>query len=434
MSEAKLGVFSTLSIGIGGMVGGGIFAITGLAIELTHGAAPVAFIIAGVVALLTAYSYWKLILAFPSEGGTVEFLNRGFGTGILTGSLNILLCMSYVVLLSIYAYAFGSYGARLLGVSDINMWRHILLSSVVVFLAFINFAGPALVLRSENLFNGGKLILLAIFIIVGLATPMPHAAVLAPSSYTVSNFGIVCGAMIIFLNYEGFELIANAAKEIENPKRTVPIALLGGVASVMLIYFLIAVVTVGHVSPHEIATHSTYALSEAAQQSMGKAGFVMVGVAALLATSSAINATFYGAGRLTYIIAKSGELPHELERSIHGQPNEGMFIFAALTLVVANLVPLDAIATMGSAGFLIVFMAVNVVSVRKAREIGSSRILSSLAALACFGALTALCWQTAADPNTRFQIGILVAMVGLAWGIEVVYRKFSGRTVLPDQE
>ncbi len=97
------------------MVGGGIFAITGLAIELTGGASPVAFMVAGLVALLTAYSYWKLTLAYPSEGGTVEFLNRGFGTGILTGGLNILLCLNYVVLLSIYAYAFGAYGARLLG-------------------------------------------------------------------------------------------------------------------------------------------------------------------------------------------------------------------------------------------------------------------------------------------------------------------------------
>ena len=433
MSEGKLGVLSTLSIGIGGMVGGGIFAITGLAIELTQGAAPVAFVIAGLVALLTAYSYWKLTLAFPSEGGTVEFLNRGFGTGIITGALNILLCISYVVLLSIYAYAFGSYGARLLGVSDVDTWRHVILSGIVILLAFINFVGPSLVMRSENLFNAGKLLLLAVFIVVGLATPMPHAALLAPSSYEVSSFGIICGAMIIFLNYEGFELIANAAHEIDNPKRTVPIALLGGVVSVMVIYFLIAAVTVGHVSPDEIAAHSTYALSEAAQQSMGKAGFIMVGVAALLATSSAINATFYGSGRLTYIIAKSGELPRELERSIHGQPNEGMFIFAALTLLVANCVPLDAIATMGSAGFLIVFMAVNLVSFRKAEEIGSSRMLSALAALACLAALAALCWQTASNPETRFQIWILLAMVAVAWGIEVIYRKLSGRTVLDEQ-
>ncbi len=339
--------------------------------------------------------------------------------------------MSYVVLLSIYAYAFGSYGARLLGMEDIDTWRHILLSTIVVLLALINFVGPSLVLRSENVFNGAKLLLLGVFVVVGLATPMPHSAVLSPSSYSVSGLGIFCGAMIIFLNYEGFELIANAAKEVENPERTLPIAYLGGVASVIVIYVLIAVVTVGHVSRDEIATHSTYALSEAAQQSMGTTGYIMVGIAALLATSSAINATFYGSGRLTYIIAKSGELPEELERSIHGQPNEGMFLFAALTLLVANLVPLNAIATMGSAGFLVIFLAVNLVSVRKSREIGSSRTISMLAALSCLAALVALCWQTIADVNTRSQIWILVAMLVLAWGIEALYRKISGRVIRP---
>ncbi|MDG2333825.1 MAG: APC family permease [Myxococcota bacterium] len=429
MKDQKIGTFSALSIGVGGMVGGGIFAITGLAIELTRGAAPVAFCIAGLVALLTAYSYWKLTLAFPSEGGTVDFLNRGYGTGILTGALNILLCMNYVVLLAIYAYAFGAYGARMLGVADFDLWRHILLSSVLLVLVLINFLGPSLVIRSENLLNIGKLILLGIFIIAGLSSPMPHTHILSPENYTVSTFGIISGAMIIFLNYEGFELIANAAREIREPRKSLPIAYMGGVILVMSIYALIAIVTVGHLSMEEVSQYSTYSLSEAARLSMGTPGFMMIGIAALLATSSAINATFYSSGRLTYIIAKSGELPSELERNIKGRPNEGMFIFAILTLLVANFVPLNAIATMGSTGFLLVFMAVNIVSFRRAREIEASRLISLAGALACLGAVTALCWQTVANPDTRMQIWILVGMIALAFGIEVIYRRYSGRAI-----
>jgi amino acid transporter len=429
LEEKKIGTLSALSIGVGGMVGGGIFAVTGLAIELTRGAAPVAFLVAGGVALLTAYSYWKLTLAFPSEGGTVEFLNRGFGTGLLTGALNILLCMNYVVLLSVYAYAFGAYGARLLGVSDLVLWRHLLLTGVVLILVVVNLVGPSLVLRSENLLNAGKLVLLGVFVVAGLATPMEHSEVLSPTSYTVSAFGIVSGAMIIFLNYEGFELIANAAREIRDPRRSLPVAYLGGVLMVMAVYTLIAIVTVGHLSLAEVSQHSTYVLSEAARLSMGRPGFVLIGIAALLATSSAINATFYSSGRLTYIIAKSGELPAELERDIHGRPNEGMFIFAALTLLVGNFVPLATIATMGSTGFLIVFCAVNVVSFRRAREIGASPWISLCGALACLGAVVALCWQTVANPDTRSQIWILVGMVTLAVVVEAVYRRISGRTI-----
>ena len=427
--EKKIGTFSAFSIGVGGMVGGGIFAVTGLAIELTRGAAPVAFLVAGVVALLTAYSYWKLTLAFPSEGGTVEFLNRGFGAGTLTGSLNVLLCLNYVVLLSVYAYAFGAYGARLLGVADLVFWRHVLLTGVVLALVILNFLGPSLVIRSENLLNAGKLILLAIFVAFGLAAPMPHSEVMNPVNYTVPAFGIVSGAMIIFLNYEGFELISNASREIRDPRKSLPVAFLGGVLVVMVVYALIAVVTVGHLSEEEVARYSTYSLSEAARLFMGTPGFVMIGLAALLATASAINATFYGSGRLTYIIAKSGELPEELERDIRGRPNEGMFIFAVLTLLVANFVPLAAIANMGSTGFLLVFCAVNVVAFRQAREIGASPWITLAGAVACAGAVAALCWQTLANPETQSQIWILVAMLGLALGIEIAYRRISGRTV-----
>ena len=337
-ANAKLGTFSTTSIGIGGMVGGGIFAVTGLTVHLTRGAAPLAFVIAGVVALLTAYSYLKLTLRFPSEGGTVEFLNRGFGSGIVTGAMNILLCFSYVVLLSIYAYAFGSYGASFFAADAQDFWRHVFITGVVSILAVINYFGADLVVRSENFFNVTKMLLLAIFVVVGLATPMDYSR--ASVSEFVPPLELIAGAMIIFLNYEGFELIANAARDIERPKRALPVAYIGGVLLVIVFYVLIALVVIGHMSFAEVEAVSDYALSAAAKTFLGRPGYVMIAVAALLATSSAINATFYSSGRLTFIIAKSGELPEELERPIHGQPLEGMIIFAVFDAADGELHPL----------------------------------------------------------------------------------------------
>ena len=97
------------------MIGGGIFAVLGLSLELSGGGAPVAFLIAGLVALLTSYSYAKLSVRYPSEGGTVEYLVRAYGPGLLAGGLNMLLLASYVVMIALYAYAFGSYGAAMIG-------------------------------------------------------------------------------------------------------------------------------------------------------------------------------------------------------------------------------------------------------------------------------------------------------------------------------
>lgn len=429
MSDAnkKLGTFSTLSIGIGGMVGGGIFATTGLAVELTKGAIPIAFLASGLVALLTSYSYLKLTLRYPGEGGTVEFLNRGFGMGILTGAANILLCFSYVVLVAIYAYALGSYAASFFPKSDQDFWRHVILSGALVFLAVLNIVGGSYVIRSENTLNFSKMLILGLFIVVGLCLPIDWTR-LQPENY-VGPVAIVSGAMIAFFNYEGFELIANASEDVEDPRRSLPVAYLGGVTIAIGLYVLIAIVSVGHMSFSEIAKVSDYVLADVAEQMVGVTGRVMIVIAAVLACGSAINATLYSSGRLTYIVARSGELPRELEREVFGLPLEGTIVFAVLSLILANFVPLGAIATMGSAGFLFIFMAVNVANVRLARETRSRRWISVLGAVSCAAALCILCLQVDENPATRNQLWILAAMVAVSFLIEVVYRAASGRTI-----
>ncbi len=425
--ESKLGTFSTLSIGIGGMVGGGIFAVTGLTIEVTKGTAPVAFLIAGIVALLTSYSYLKLTLRFPGEGGTVDFLNRAFGGGIVTGAANILLLLSYVVLLAVYAYAFASYGASFFPAHESGFWHHVLISAVIVGLAIVNVFGASLVVRSENFFNAVKMLLLVAFVVAGLLTPMEWTR-FGPENY-VTPLGLVAGAMLIFLNYEGFELIANASKDVADPKRSLPIAYIGGVLIVIAIYVLIVMVVVGHLSFAEVAKVSDTTLSVAAQDIMGRTGYIVIAMAALMATSSAINATFYSTGRLAYIIAKTGQLPKELERSLRGQHFEGTLITAVLALVIANLVPLEAIATMGSAGFLLLFMAVNIANVRLARDTGSRVWISGLAALSTAIALIVLCIEVDENPATRNHLWILVGMILVSLGIEFAYRSITGRRI-----
>ncbi len=430
MAEAarkKLGTFSTLSIGIGGMVGGGIFAVTGLTIEVTKGAAPVAFLIAGLVALLTSYSYLKLTLAFPGEGGTVDFLNRAFGSGILTGAANILLLFSYVVLLSVYAYAFGSYGADLFPASSQAFWRHALTTGVIVGLLAVNVFAGSLVVRSENVFNAVKMILLVGFVVAGLLTPVDWSRLDAVGA--VRPMAIVAGAMLIFLNYEGFELIANASKDVADPKRSLPIAYLGGVLIVIVLYVLIVGVVLGHMSLAQVGAARDTALSAAGREILGRTGYVAIVVAALLATSSAINATFYSTGRLAYVVAKTGQLPRELERSFRGEHSEGATICAVLALLVANFVPLDAIATMGSAGFLILFLAVNLANVRLARATGSRAWLSGLAALSTAVALVVLCVKVDENPATRNHLWILAGMIAAALVVELAYRGATGRKI-----
>ena len=425
-SSGKLGYWSVVAIGIGGMVGGGIFAVLGLAVQLAHGGTPVAFAVAGFVALLTSYSYAKLSVAYPSPGGTVEFLNHGFGTGLVTGSLNVLLSISYIIMLSLYAHAFGSYGASFLPGSWQSVGFHAMASAAVVALTVLNALGSRAVGEAEVWIVGLKLSILVIFVAAGLMSA--DFGAMRPHQWT-SPLRLVAGGMLIFLAYEGFELIANTARDVRDAERTLPRAYYSAVLFVIALYVLVSAAAVGNLSVKELVRVKDYALAEAALPFMGKWGFTLIGIAAMLSTASAINATLYGASRISYIIAKDGELPEFLERKVWHKPVEGLLISAFLTLIVANLFNIESISIMGSAGFLIVFAAVNTANVVRCRRTKSAWPVSAAGAVACAAALFVLIRISVEDnPATLW---VLVGMLVLSVSIEAFYRGFTGRRIRP---
>jgi amino acid transporter len=422
--QKPIGYWSVLSIGIGGMVGGGIFAVLGLAVQLARGGTPVAFLLAGAIAMVTASSYARLSARFRSQGGTVGFINHAFGTGVFAGGINVLLWLSYVIMLSLYAYAFGSYGSSFFQGPGQGLVKHLMISGAVVLFTGLNVLGAEAVARSEDFIVAIKLSILFLFIAVGLFTVKTDS--LAPAEWS-GPFQLIAGGMIIFLAYEGFELIANTAGNVQNPERTLPRAYFSAVGFVILLYVLVSGVAVGNLPVAKIVAAKDYALAEAAKPLLGSLGFVMIGVAAMLSTASAINATLYGSARISYVIAKDGELPERLDRKIWSRPVEGLLITSALTLVTANLFDLSSIATMGSSGFLVIFATVNAANARLAAETRSRRCLSTAGAVLCLGALAILVGQRAIEAPR--ELWILVGLLAAAFAIEVVYRKATGRVI-----
>ena len=427
MSESetkKVGYWEVTAIGVGGMVGGGIFAVLGLSVDLTHGGAPIAFLLAGIVALVTSYSYARLSVTYPSQGGTVAFLDRAFGPGLLTGSANILLWISYIVMLSLYAYAFGSYGATLFPSSSQALWKHVLISASVIGITGLNLLSAKLIGEAEDWIVLIKLVILVLFIATGIWGI--DGTSLAPSAWA-PPLHVVAGGMIIFLAYEGFELIANSAQDVRTPAKTLPRAFYSAVGFVIVLYVLIAVVAIGTLSITKIVDAKDYALAEAARPFLGQAGFLLIAVAAMLSTASAINATLYGTARLSYIIAKDGELPAVLEKKVWNKPIEGLLITSGVTLLIANLVNLSSISTMGSVGFLLIFAAVNGANARLADKTQSKRWLSLIGVGLCLSALVSLLWQTA--NQSPQQLWIPFAMIGMAFLIEATFRVATDRVI-----
>jgi amino acid transporter len=198
---------------------------------------------------------------------------------------------------------------------------------------------------------------------------------------------------------------------------------------VILLYVLVSGAAVGNLSVGELVRVKDYALAEAARPSMGEGGFILIGIAAMLSTASAINSTLYGASRISYIIAKEGELPAFLERKVWRKPVEGLLITTSLTLVVANSLEIESISMMGSAGFLIVFAAVNIANVVQRKRTRSAWPVSAVGAVACVAALGVLLWIRAAEnPATLW---VLVGMLVLSVSIEAFYRGLTGRRIRP---
>ena len=417
-----VGVLGAMAIGIGGMVGGGIFAVLGTAVELAGGATPLSFALAGSIALLTAHSYARLSATHPSAGGTVSFLDRAFGADLWTGTINLLLWFSYLVTIALYASAFGAYGARLWTPHPSLLLHHVLISAAIVLPVAINLLNAEFVSRTEIYIVVAKLLVLLVVAIAGTQSVDPARL----SVGTWPDFPrILTGGMIIFVAYEGFELIANAGEDARDPKRSLPPAFYASVLFVIALYVALSAVTVGSLPLEEIDAASEYALAAAARPALGPAGFTMVGVAALLSTFSAVNATIYGNGRLAYVLAKEGALPELFERRVWNRPVGAVLATGFLALLLANLLDVTQIAIIASAGFLMIFTAVNLSAWKLARSIRMHPALALLSAFASGSALILLVVHTSRD-NPIALVLIAFSWCGCLIG-EAVYQRVSGR-------
>ena len=422
----KIGLKEAMSIGIGGMVGGGIFAVLGLAVSLAQGGTPIAFLFAGILALITSYSYVKLSVAYPDRGGTVKFVNQGFGKTIFSGGINNLLWMSYIIMLSLYASAFGSYAPNLFLIIDKSTDFHIYTSFIIVLATTINYYSIKVVGQIESYAVVIKLVILLSFIAIGIYGLFgnPNLSQLSIANWE-APLKLLTGGMVIFVAYEGFELIANAAPDIKNPEKNIPRAYYYSVVFVILLYIIIAIVTVGSLPFKVIATAEDYVLAEAAKPMLGKIGFTIITIAALISTFSAINASLYGGSRVSYEIAEDDELPHHLTSKLWNQPI-GLMITAVATLIIANLLKLESISTAGSVGFLLIFAIVNYAGFKLSKAIKGNKLIPLAGFLLCLMALVILISQQIVTNKTGVVIAI--SLVGICFIIEWLYKKATKPT------
>jgi amino acid transporter len=199
--SGQIGMVAAVSIGIGGMVGAGIFSILGVVAQAAGNAMWLAFAIGGVVALLSTYSYAKLGATFPSAGGAVHFLVKSFGDGVLAGGLNLFMWAGYIISLALYATAFGGYAATFVTTTPSPLLLKSLAVVVVVLLTVVNALGAKFMGRSETVIVAVKVAILVLFAAVGLWFIRP--GYLSPELWPETK-SVLFGAGVLFIGYEGF--------------------------------------------------------------------------------------------------------------------------------------------------------------------------------------------------------------------------------------
>lgn len=425
-TQETLGLKELVAMGVGGMVGGGIFSVLGLAVLQAGHAAPIAFAIGGVIALITGLSYAKLGLAFRSDGGSFTYLEHAFTHKNIAGIGGWLLLAGYIGTMALYAYTFGVYGAAMIGDFFLSpaINQHILASLILAIFLGINLRGVKSAGESEVIIVIVKVIILAIFAIVGLFSV--KSAYLLP----IMNRGgvqVLMGAALIFVAYEGFELIPNAINEMENPGRNLGRAIVYSIVITTVIYIFVSLVAVGNLLPAEISKYKEYALAVAAKPALGQAGFLLIGLGALLSTASAINATMFGSARLGMAMAQDEYLPHSFshrERTTD-VPWVSMVVIAALTLVFVNIADLTVISSFASSTFLLIFTAINLSALKIHRKAGTSLWIASTGFTLTFVSwlvLIVYLWQT--------NISSLIWIVGFYVAIIISELIFSERRLI----
>jgi amino acid transporter len=409
----RLSVMGAAFLGMGAMIGAGIFALLGQAAVVAGAAVWLSFLIAGVVSLLLAYNVMKLGIRYPSSGGLIEYLRQGFGNGRLLGIAAWLgYFAAFVVVTAMVAVSFGSYATSLfIGDNAWGGWDNIFTSALIVVMTVINMLGTRFVSRVASTMVVVLLAVFGIFIVVTIKDI--NLDLLAFSGYPPFS-DIVASVALTFFAFLGFGVMTFTVGSLRDPKRQLPPAMILALVLTTATYVLIAIGVFGTLTVEQAIGYGETAIAEAARPALGDAGFTIMAVAALLATAGSTNATLFGSNNLTSSLAEMGQFPPFFGPGSRLGRNSGLLITALLVLIIANFVTIGAIASVGSACSLVVFLLLGVAGYKLRSETGAQAwlvLLGMALTIVVLGFFAVDTWNNAPETFIAIVLVTLLAVV-----------------------
>ncbi len=374
-------MFDATMLGIGAMIGAGIFVLTGIAAGEAGPASLLAFALNGGVTLITAFAYAELASAIPRAGGGYAFVQMAYpgAMGFVSGWM---LWFAYTVACSLYALGFAGYfweffHRYLPGFSEVVFsltGEHgaILLVILLIGAGFIllNYKGSKVTGAAENVLTVAKLVVLGIFIYFGLVeifrTPTESVACLFPF-FPKGMGGVLIAMGLTFIAFEGYDLISTVAEEIKDPEKNIPRATFISLGVTMVMYLLILLVALAAIRPEGITSweylgkYQETAIVRAAENFMPAFGVALIVFGGLLSTMSALNATVLAASRVGFSMGRDKWLP-QLMSKIHERyhtPHVAIVVTGVIFLLIALSLPIAVVGSAASLMFLLTFAMVN---------------------------------------------------------------------------
>jgi amino acid transporter len=416
-NSSKLGLPEVVAMGVGGMVSGGIYAVLGIAMRQAGNAVPISYLIAGLITLVTADSYLKLTLHFEEKGGVFSFLEHTVDNEHVAGFAGWVLIVGYVGVMAMYAFAFGAYtltaARHLFGLELPAVLRPLFSVGVVGAFVGLNLSGVRETGFVEDIAVYIKIVILLSLAALGIG--FYEGGVTGVDFFSKGHVSPITGFAIIFVSYEGFQLLVYDYEDIENVEETLPKGMYIAIGISMLIYVSVSFMATLNLTPEQLLRHKETALAKAVSNIpvLGGVGFILVILSAMKSTSSGINATLFGASRLVHKIATEGELPTLFSfRNREGIPSYALLVVGGLTALFAAFGSLKQIVEFGSVAFLISYAFTNYVSLQLHDEIGATRIFPAIGLIGTVLALPIVLWHLYV---TEFHI--LLWIVGLFAGL-----------------
>ncbi|MEU5880115.1 APC family permease [Spirillospora sp. NPDC047279] len=406
-SQKYLSIRQAAFIGVGAMVGAGIFALLGAAGEVAGAAVWLSFLLAGVIAVLQGYSFAKLGARYPTAGGLLEYVAKGFGNGHLTGVTAWLTYSANAIVTAMVAVSFGNYASDMF--TDQNeVWAKAFAALIIIVMTAVNIVGSELVARAQTVIVYIVLGILVIFASVTLFNMDP--SLLAFGDYPPFR-DIVSSVALTFFAFLGFGIITFTARDLARPSQQLPRAMFLALGIATVIYVAIALGVFGTLSVDKVIESGGTALAVAAEPSLGQAGYWLMSVTALFSTAGATNAGLYPAAGLSDRLAETGQFPGLMARRVGGRASAGLLIEAGACLVLAIVFKLDAIASIGSAVALLIFTFITAAHFRVRTETGArTSILVVAIAAAGIVLLTFVFTTLIHEPASIAAIGLILAL------------------------